>query len=287
MNITLDPPTLNIDAGYLRTPPESFVFGYNWVVPNTRETPFAYPVNQLYLFGDAVVNKTYLNENGRCQPANDTFQWGFSFLLLFILTLLLVLWGLGSYLIYLQSHFALRYVELTDEVAGEYAATFRLTAALREEFQAIGQFPDQLTEAEIKHTLRYTLNGGTIEQATKKKDDVTVRELRIAHMDARLNEHKWWILTWVLTTAAGITITVLAGGGPAGFLFGIVLCSTAFGITISGFMGCKPRSRHLFVMIWTLIGFIVGISLAVEASVRCERMYMRFNTFRCLAPYDE
>ena len=261
MGMDLNAPSLNIDGFYFHS--SSRVFGYNWTLPGTQLFPYRNEnTNRTYKVGEGdLVQRDYMALNGRCQPDNDLFQWGFSFLLLFVLVLLLVVWSLATYLIWLQSHFALRYLECEDEVAGEYTAAFRLVTALREEFKTVGQYPDHMSEAEIKHQLRYTLGGGCIEQASKKAGMPSVREMRIAHMDARLEEHKWWILAWFLNSAIGATITGM--GGAAGLVFGFTASGVAFGIMMSGIMGWQVRSRYLFTLIWGFVGFVIGTVLVV------------------------
>jgi hypothetical protein len=257
MGVALESPTLNIDGFYFDSSYASY--GYNWTLPGTNEYPYrTEDGNRTYQVGTELMQRAPLSANGRCQPNNDTFQWGFSFLLLFILVLLLVVWALSTYLIWLQSHFALRYLECENEVAGEYMAAFRLVTAMREEFKTVGQYPDHLSEAELKHTLRYTLGGGCIEQSTVRKEK-TVREMRIAAMDARLEEHKWWILAFSILT--GCSIPMITKAGAAGLFFGFIGCGAAFAILTTGLMGWSVRSRQLVTIFCTFIGFIVGIVL--------------------------
>lgn len=93
-------------------------------------------------------------------PKKD-YQWGFSFLQLFVNILLLLSWLTGTWLLWLKA-----YVELsrraTAEVSDKYRAVLDLAAALNQSVSALGDAPGGLGNEKLTKHIESRLRGGAI-----------------------------------------------------------------------------------------------------------------------------
>lgn len=111
-----------------------------------RLTLYDRKTNQTY-------DRTYIQTNGLCQEiSQDTYQWGFSFLTLFIFTLLLLLWTFGIYVVGFIGHDALRFHQ--GDAIGRYKAVLELADAINQNFKTICQDPGQLEEVQIERYIK-------------------------------------------------------------------------------------------------------------------------------------
>jgi hypothetical protein len=71
----------------------------------------------------------YMQANGTCQQFN-TYQWGFSFLLLFVLMLFTAVWALGTYVLWMDAYLNSRFDRASRDMGTlravlDYAATIK------------------------------------------------------------------------------------------------------------------------------------------------------------------
>jgi len=166
MNETLTKPALNISAFYL--PPAydnddaPSWYGHDWVDPRTNTTPFSDPSNmRMFPAGSNTMYPIqYVEQNGSCQQQN-TYQWGFSFLQVFITSILLLVWSCGTYLMWLGSTITLaRHND--DEVPTKYKAALTFVAALYSQLGGFGKEPASLTNQQLETAIKNELVGGSI-----------------------------------------------------------------------------------------------------------------------------
>lgn len=91
-------------------------------------------------------------------PENQTYRWGFSFPQLFTMLINLIIWSLGSYLMWLKGILTLEERGSSD-IAGEFKATAHLASALQCQLE---EDPLTLTEREICRRVKRDLDGGAI-----------------------------------------------------------------------------------------------------------------------------
>lgn len=84
--IRLAPPVLNITASYILSP----YYGWEDYLDSNNED------NRAYLWNNNTYFMDYISTHGSCQQEN-TYKWGFSYLLLFIVTLLTTIWAIGMW----------------------------------------------------------------------------------------------------------------------------------------------------------------------------------------------
>ncbi|KAH0432059.1 hypothetical protein CcaCcLH18_06714 [Colletotrichum camelliae] len=269
MNQTLSSPTLNISAFYL---PERYntIFGNNWTDPRTSTQPFRDRDKATYTYnmGNDTYDLNYIRSNGTCQPvteidkinasARETYQWGFSYIQLFIMLLLLILWTLGMSAMWIKSHLTMRMRGRFDKPKG-FKGVLELAAAIRKELQESN--PDDLTHDQLSEEIKKRLRGGTIE--LEKAGSPAMYGVWGGFW-GWIKNWKWWATAWCLLTAIGSLLITYKGGV---FLWIMILSASMFFAMVIG------RSSKSMAML-SLWGFILGIIvwIAVMSALRQRGM---------------
>ncbi|KAF3043593.1 hypothetical protein E8E11_004926 [Didymella keratinophila] len=187
-NQTVDSPTLNITA-----------YDVPNVLNKTRNTNPKYYQSlyngheAMFLQGDQLYSQARIERDGTCQ-AEKTYQWGFSFIQLTIMVLLLWLWTAGILVMYTTSKFT-RLQRGRQDVAGEYKAVFELADAMQE--QLVQQETEDakavqhITESALRK--RITKRGGAIayDSALLSVDDTVANQWAFK---AWAKREVWWLL---------------------------------------------------------------------------------------------
>ncbi|KAH6631476.1 hypothetical protein F5144DRAFT_219916 [Chaetomium tenue] len=162
----IEKPALNISAFYI---PSDAYYGNNWVDPRTNQTPYATYVNQVFMTptGNRTYNFSSIQERGSCQPFdNNTYQWGFSFVQLFIVMSLLFLWFVAVYTMWLRGYLELKRRQ-GDEAPTRYQAVLDLAEALNHELDGVDEAPKVPTNRELERCISKQLNGGRVVVQTR------------------------------------------------------------------------------------------------------------------------
>jgi len=270
-SFNLSAPTLNISAYYIAPDPAYDVggplFGTDWVDPRTGKAPFNISSNAAYT--TLTSNETLIlgdsSTRGKCQP-DVTYKWGFSFVLLFIFLVLLMIWTTGTFILWLKARLSMRH-DTDWEVVGEYKAIIELATAMNNDFGKHGDNPGTLRERQIRSKIKHDLNGGSIMYHSP------LREINFRFRDGLkrwFKRNKWWLLAFFISAGCAIVAAaaVLADqeephnadqvnpiGGTAFSMFCIFLCS---GVLTARMVGRTKRSRGLILASFTLIGVIVA-----------------------------
>jgi hypothetical protein len=102
---------------------------------------------------------TYLGYLPIC--GRQTYQWGFSFLQLFVVILLLLLWFIVVYTMWLKGHLDLKQRH-GDEAPATFQAVLNLAEALNHELNSVGEVPSALTNRQLNCCISKQLNGGRV-----------------------------------------------------------------------------------------------------------------------------
>ena len=102
-----------------------------WEDPRTGERPFNNYYSAKYALPgtDVVLNLDEVNASGSCQQT-ATYKWGFSFLLLFIVLVLFIVWILGTYFLWLDAHLHSR-LDMVKRDMGLYRAALDLASVIQ------------------------------------------------------------------------------------------------------------------------------------------------------------
>ncbi|KAK3690449.1 hypothetical protein B0T22DRAFT_481627 [Podospora appendiculata] len=272
MNQTIPKPALNISAFFRPITASGVPYNDPWVDRRTNSTPFADPSNaQFAIVGanttDRMYSLDYLEQQTSCQPVG-AYQWGFSFLQLFLGLLMLLVWTTGVFILWLRGHLELAQ-HGEHEVPGKLKAALDLVLRVNEDFSSSEKPPSNISSRQLEEDTETRLNGGRIQlRALDQRERINVK--RVVVEWAR--REKWWLVAlmvmalsslpglyfllweeyWIwmkvlvifgytlsLIGIVCIVFTLSAGGGRktrkivviAGGAFGLVLASIAAPIT--------------------------------------------------------
>ncbi|KAF5506281.1 hypothetical protein CGCS363_v005435 [Colletotrichum siamense] len=270
MNQTLSSPTLNISAFYI---PERYstIFGNNWTDPRTNTQPFSdrSKVTYTYNIGNDTYDLNYIRSNGTCQPvteidkinasARETYQWGFSYIQLFIMLLLLILWTFGMSAMWVKSHMTMRMRGRFDKPKG-FKGVLELAAAIRTELQESN--PDDLNHDQLSEEIKKRLRGGTIEL---EKAGSSAMYGVWGGLWGWIKNWRWWATTWCLLTAIGSLLITYRGGV---FLWIMILSASMFFAMVIG----RSSKSKAMLSLW---GFVLGIIIwvAVMSALQQRGMF--------------
>ncbi|CAI6331828.1 unnamed protein product [Periconia digitata] len=109
-----------------------------------------------WIYDDKHYSQEQILERGSCQPTKDVFAWGFSFIQLNILLILLLIWSLGTLALYMHGRYSM-FMGRQYSVDGRYKAIITLADAMRRQ---LGPSYSQ-TEKDIARAVR-AVDGGSI-----------------------------------------------------------------------------------------------------------------------------
>lgn len=178
MKVNLPAPVLNITSFDIS---DTGLYGYNL-------TTYFYP--RSWVFDNQTYNSQYIAEKGACQTLSGSYKWGFSFFQLYIMIGLVLVWTLGIYLMWLQSHLTMK-KSGRQEVAGEQKAILELAESMKRDLMENGHDPTTMTEAQVNSAVNDTLKGGSINyQLPLIPEGFSLRK----GLMGWLNKEKWWTL---------------------------------------------------------------------------------------------
>jgi hypothetical protein len=245
------------------------VFGWNWEDPATNKTFFSDPdLARFTIEGSPnMYELAYIQANGTCS-AVATYQWGFSFLILFIFALVLLVWGIGSYFLWLQAHFALEALEIKN-IPGEYQSILHLATAMEKGLDEAAEESDHLTEAKIRRYLHYTARGGSIDHQQSATDGTRVSMLKSLRQWWS-GPDRWWVIALILCFSLTFVVVFRAS-----YLFDVsigasLLGSCTLGSALALSIGRQHRSRILIAGSGLLLGCIIA---AVAGPVVAARSF--------------
>jgi hypothetical protein len=96
---------------------------------------------------------------------SQAFQWGFSFIQLFVICILLFIWMIGIYIMWLKAHFTLMSMGNPD-VPRSFRAILDLATAIQEQLTSLGQDPFELDSGQLKVHVTKELRGGKVHKRT-------------------------------------------------------------------------------------------------------------------------
>ncbi|WQF79509.1 hypothetical protein CDEST_04523 [Colletotrichum destructivum] len=267
MGQTLPAPTLNISASWL--PRSDFTYGWNWTDPRTGQRPFASFSRAAYAAGNETYRIEYLKANGSCQPMSDpdfsadsareSYEWGFSFLQLYILVILLLVWTLCIAFVWLKARMTMRMRRRRDVPRG-YKGVLELAGAIRKELQECN--PDDLSHDQLYEEIKKRLRGGRIELEKADspepwcfwrggwaycKDEkwwvvaILVMIPPFAGLASVDNSFGWWLLVPIISAMLAMTVARSRESRFVLLLAGSVLGTVVF---LGGWYGTRQNTRY-------------------------------------------
>ncbi|EOA90293.1 uncharacterized protein SETTUDRAFT_146002 [Exserohilum turcica Et28A] len=175
VNSTSGPTTVRLDAPSLNITTFQQHWRFKLPPPSTRNQ-FAFALEDL---PTDIYNTSYLLEHGLCKPS-ETYQWGFSYIFLFMVSIFNFLWACIMAGMWLDTRRGSRMYR-SGRRPGLLRSILDYSAAIRQE---LGPEAEYLGEAELRKRLRRS--GGALM--------VPSDELRISRVDTgegKLRERSW------------------------------------------------------------------------------------------------
>ncbi|KAF4966334.1 hypothetical protein FSARC_5962 [Fusarium sarcochroum] len=166
---TIDGQPLNISAFYL--PDQPFYWNLTREIwggsgSDAYDNPYNNSDKLTFILGDSIYNLTDMEESGFCQPvrkkgAIQEYQWGFSFLQLFVMTITLFLWTIGLLTLWLKARLTLK-LNHRKAAPGGWKSLLEFTAAINRELEKSGVEQSSLDDEQLEDEIQTLLQGGSI-----------------------------------------------------------------------------------------------------------------------------
>ncbi|CAG9986247.1 unnamed protein product [Clonostachys byssicola] len=159
---TLRGPPLNITAFYL--PLDIFTPNFTegvWASINYMDPLFNDESLITYSLSNEAYNMATIQKNGTCQPIQNRYQWGFSFLQLFINIILLSLWTIGMALVWAKSHLTLK-LNGFAAIYNNWKGLLEFTEVLGGQLKAAKIEYLTIDDKQLEHEIENLLQGGSV-----------------------------------------------------------------------------------------------------------------------------
>ena len=181
---------------------------------------------------------------------SQSYQWGFSFLQVFIAFLYLIVWSVGIYYISALSRLRLEQTGRA-EVPTKFKATLALAQTMRRELSECGEDPAKLTASQLDHRVRQVLRGGCMDVPAAAAGPVPVT------LGGRLRLEKWWMAAMVILTLFLVVAWRVKGWVVyLDVLYWMALCWT-IGLHVAMTIGRTTRSRLFMVFCGVVLSLVV------------------------------
>jgi hypothetical protein len=182
-----------------------------------------------------------------------SYQWGFSFIQLFIMIILLLVWAVGTYIMWLRSDIVMRR-RSREEVTGEYKAILELSEAIRKQLDGHmdleGDGVSAATESSLRRRITKDLRGGSIAYVTPLLSN---RDGGVGDTDWGIKSwiwsEVWWLTLVVLTLAGALAIWITLPGTP-GVVIGSGVCGLLVTLFLTMYISTSRKSRAV-LFIWS------------------------------------
>ncbi|KAK4220626.1 hypothetical protein QBC38DRAFT_176088 [Podospora fimiseda] len=159
----LDPPTLDIETYYLGQDEDNVLL---YPPDSSQDASFrSYTRNRSVVFtsGDQTYGLHDIIERGRCQMISDQYQWGFSYIQLFLFSLFLFFWTIGIILVWLKAEINLPLSHYLREVPEGWQCILHMAKTVENELKMVDASPTpQMTDRQLRDLVKQKLDGGEI-----------------------------------------------------------------------------------------------------------------------------
>ncbi|KAF5633405.1 hypothetical protein F52700_6097 [Fusarium sp. NRRL 52700] len=173
-NMTLGWPPLNVKAFYLPT-----TFYWNLTANHTESispallNPYGDRSALTFLVEDEIYNVKDVQSEGICQPIKNgdsiEYQWGFSFLQLFVMTVILHSWSIGLVVLWTTAHLTLQRNDIAASPEG-WKSLLEMTDRIKEQLLSAGMIWENLTDKELQVEIQLLLTGGPVPISSEASD---------------------------------------------------------------------------------------------------------------------
>lgn len=187
-------------------------WGRDWVHPDTGQSPFQNSTKLMYMLANKTYDVDYINTYGRCQSNSDVsatqycscstnltwlqiYQWGFSYVQLFVLVIALLIWTIGIWVVWFKA----RINQLPGEVPNGWKGLLHLASAIKTDLSATGIDPTVLSDDQLRVEMQKHLQGGTVsfESGTEPSTATGTARTDVAmcrFIWQKTRALKWWVV---------------------------------------------------------------------------------------------
>ncbi|KAF5593181.1 hypothetical protein FPCIR_5387 [Fusarium pseudocircinatum] len=285
-NKTLNWPPLDIEAFYL----PNNAFYWNWTAKVTgrisEEDPNPYGDRSAltFLVEDGLYNVKEVQAEGICQPIKSresiVYQWGFSFLQFFVMTILLQSWSIGLFVLWTTTDLTLKRNNIAASSEG-WKGLLELTDNIKEQIESAGIIWEDLTDKELHGQIQHLLTGGPVPTSSEESDPVNPLPQGHSSLWSWIRKVKWRLLKVMFFIACICLENTLRFDGlyyqlnvilhkqpgyrlEIGTLCMAVVLYTIASMLIAGALGSTYRQR-LPITLGAILAFFLGSSRGSHA----------------------
>ncbi|KAG9200473.1 hypothetical protein G6514_006984 [Epicoccum nigrum] len=223
----------------------------------------------VFLSGNTLYSQSDVMNSAQCQ-AQESYQWGFSFIQLAVMLILLWIWTIGIVIMYTTSKFT-RLQRGRPDVAGEYKAVFELADAMHTQLIQLtkeeGTSDDvrSITESTLRQRIKSDLRGGTIAYDTNILLDKADQpgDANNWTFKAWAMREMWWLLALAVAVAVdGVAISLLVRNNMTSNVWIFPALPLAIGFAM--FVGSTHASR-VMVLTWAVLLVCAPPAIALGA----------------------
>lgn len=220
-----------------------------------------------WVWSNETYDYEYVSSKGTCQPTGvsdkhtlvyfelqqnsakltlwQNYQWGFSFIQLFIMNMMLLMWTTGILIMWSRAKVTM-HERGRNTSSGEHKAVLELASAMRMELSNQDVDLTQSAEEAIERRIR-DVNGGRVLYASP----LLVKPPARTGVIVWFTREKWWLL------ATSVSFTITATIWLFDFWLMIWWIGPTFGLIMSLEFGSTNSSRSSVVLIWTILSVLV------------------------------
>src|SRR5271156_5677051 len=226
-------------------------FGAGWQDPRSHEYPFEGPDNVAFTFSNSndKYDINYTQANGACQQLS-TYQWGFSFLLLFCFMLFTAVWALGTFVLWRDAHLNSRFDRASRDM-GTLRAVLDYAATIKKDLgtAAADDVGDRKLKAQIESDRKRYVIGyeslGQVDLPLSRSAEIKIW-WQAFNVRAWAKQEKWLLTSWLFSL---VLIIVM---GRSVFILLPSLC-LMYGATMTILAGRSQRSRRAIFFSFILL----------------------------------
>nr|ANF07034.1 hypothetical protein FVEG_15207 [Fusarium verticillioides] len=126
-----------------------------------------------FLVEDEIYNVKDVQVQGICQPIKNgesiEYQWGFSFLQLFVMAILLHSWSIGLVVLWTTAHLTLQQNDIATVPEG-WKSLIKMTDQIKEQLKSAGIIWENFTDKELQDEIQLLLTGGPAPTSSEESD---------------------------------------------------------------------------------------------------------------------
>ncbi|KAI3316562.1 hypothetical protein HD806DRAFT_517264 [Xylariaceae sp. AK1471] len=230
-------PSLDIEVSVLYT---SLLPSSNPIVSN----------NPSWAYDGDIYTLQNIRDGGRCNPLGESFQWGFSYVQLVVVLVLLTVWSACTCLLFQRVQPFLPLLGQPERPRGTRALLL-LADSVNTELQVNGIDPHTLTDKQLKQRIHQTLRGGSVSSG------FTLREKKARTSQRRVPWMKFSIV-WTCCVIAFASVDLVSFLINGSFSYLSVFSNIAFLLLTACYTGTTAKSRCLLAaMVCTFVPLII------------------------------